>query len=179
MSILEEKIKKNKEWFDTDEPSGNHFEKFKNKVSERFPEEKKQPVRSFFVLKIAAAILLLIIAGVLFIESADSNKTFAAIAAEDEKLPKELQELKQYYNDVNKEKITIIDGIQCSDDCEDLKENAKEELYQLEKENKELEEELNESHKDNKVMDAIVNNYQLMNKLLDNVITNLNRTKSN
>jgi len=180
MSIIEEKIKRNKEWFDTEEPSSNHFDNFRQKLAERFPDRQTPSAGKNLFLKIAAALVIIIVITTIVFRTGYNRQSYASLAMAETNLPSELTELKQYYSTVKKEKINIIDGYSCSEneDCNELKDKAKEEIDHLEKSTMELEKELEISNNNGKVMSAIVNNYQLMTKFLDNVIVNLSKTNN-
>ncbi len=178
MSILEEKIKRNKDWFDKNEPPPGHLDRFRNKLSDVYPEKETRRRTFSIILKIAASVILVVAITFFVVQLSSKNQMLASAAVSDQNLPEELKELRLYYNHINAGKIETIETYTCdeNDPCEELKEIAKHELKELENNTVELEKELEESNNNGRVMSAIVNNYQLMSKVLDNVIASMNKT---
>ncbi len=177
MSILEEKIKKNKDYFDFHEPSGKHKEKFREKLTGKEAGQGKMHVSFSLALKIAASLVVIAVVAVLLMDIDPGNKVLADdVMINNEEIPKELKEVKTYYQSLTSKKLEQIENISCSESgCEKLKDIAQEEIIALNRNNQKLEKDLAESNNDRRVMNAIVSNYELMSKLLDKVIVNMNK----
>lgn len=179
MSILEEKIRKNREYFDVHEPSGDHLDKFQDKIGMKQEGKTRQLLSFGIVWKVAAVILIILGVTFLYPDSNISNSgALASMVMETEDPDEELEELRNYFNHQKERKIEQLNALACDDsNCEELKEFAQKELEGLEKNNETLEEDLVESNDDERVTKAIVNNYQLMTRVLDNVIDQIKASK--
>ena len=173
MSVLEEKIRKNKELFDAAEPPEGHFERFREKLDIIEGEEIK-PIRLWYrgkALKIAALfIALMSVSLVLFlVYSGDSGKHIAANA-----LPEELQEVKSYYNDLADRKMDQIN--QCAMEAENpeaIITMAKDEIDALDNNTISLEGDLQQNGENERVKNALIVNYKTKSDLLDNILKRL------
>jgi len=169
MSVLEEKIKKNKELFDKAEPSGGHMDRFSNRLVELHTGESEN-IRSKWkpVTRIAAIVVLLIgVAAVLIITIPDRSLNTAAASD----LPEELMEAKYFYNEKVNKKMDQID--QCAASSEDaalIRNMVSSEINEIDKQSEELEEELKENSDNQRLKNALINNYKTKSELLDNII---------
>ncbi len=171
MSILEQRITKNKELFDIDEPNDGHFDRFQDKLKKIHKPEKKSSRRIYFsTLRVAASVL--IVMAISFSLYLYNNGTSSLFAAE---IDPELAEVNDYYASVTEQKLAQIEELSGSDEeAALLKESALESVVTIEAQTKELEEEYINSNKDSRVFGAIVNNYRLLAMALDKVIDNMN-----
>lgn len=173
MSILEEKIRKNKKDFDIHEPSAEHFEKFKARI-EADDNIGLPPAISLRILWKAAAVILLIVAIAFLLPRSNqqlNNDVLAATVMDSTNYPEELRQVRMYYLSQKQNKMQQLESLDCAEEsCAELKEIAKEDLEEIEQETQELENDLVEGQKDERVYKAIVNNYQLMGELLDKVL---------
>ena len=171
MSILEQRITKNKELFDTDEPQDGHFDRFQDKLQKLHKPEKSNTRRIYFsTMRIAAsALIVMAVSFSLYLYNHGSSGLFAA------EIDPELAEVNDYYASVTEQKLAQIEELSKSDaEAELLKESALESVGAIEAQTKELEEEYISSNKDSRVFGAIVNNYRLLAMALDKVIDNMN-----
>ena len=165
MSVLEEKIKKNKELFDAAEPSEGHFERFREKLDIIEVEEIK-PIRLWYrgkTLKIAALfIALMSISLILFlVYSGDSGKHAAANTLPD-------------YNDLADRKMDQIN--QCAMETENpeaIITMAKDEINALDNNTVNLEGDLQQNGENERVKNALIVNYKTKSDLLDNILKRL------
>lgn len=174
MSILEQRIKKNKELFDVNEPNEGHFDRFQDKLKEiREPKEPKLKRGHFSVRQIAASVVVLMaVTFVLFLYNSDSNSLFAS-----ESTP-ELTEVTDYYSSVTEQKLAKIEELSQSDaEAAKLKQIALSNVNAIDEQTKALEKEYIESNKNTRVFGAIVNNYKLLASALDKVIENMNEVQ--
>jgi len=181
MSIIEEKIRKNKEIFDSYEPNNGHFDRFQKKLSKLHPQKKTNIFgRSNVLLKVAAVLIILITITFIIIYYTNDNKQLLVTSnQEDIVLPDELIEVKQYYTYLNQEKIEEIENLVVSDEeAEKLKQLALNEMNELNADNEELEKEYIESNNNNRLFSSIVNNYRLLTNVLDRIINNINQVQN-
>lgn len=173
MSILEEKIKKNKELFETAEPSPGHFDKFRNKL-ERLDDAPLASSGRFSMLRrVAASFLMLFSLGVaLFF----LNQQFIANNLNASQLPPELMEVKMYYNNEVNSKLEKIG--QCASTPEDaavIKQLVQGEMTELEQNTESLEKEFSQNSNNERVKNALILNYKTKSELLDDIISRLCR----
>jgi len=178
MQRIEDIIKKNKESFNSSEPSPDHFDNFQKRL------EKNDTIKgeSWFeryniVLKIAAAILIFAtISTLLYTDSFSYLKntfTNEIVAAE---LPAEILEVMQYYNVIEDKKISQIDVLAVSDDeATRVKKMALKELQILEEDRTELETEYTLNPNSERIMNALLLNQQKRAAILDRIINTLNQ----
>ncbi len=172
MSILEEKIRKNKELFDKAEPGKGHEERFAGKLKVLHEvEEETKPRKSSRMWKVAAILVLLMgISAILVFIIPEKSVTNVAAG----ELPKELREAKFYYNDEADKKLEQIE--QCAATSEEaamVMNMAIEEMDALEQESAELESQLQNNIDNQRVKDALIVNYRTKSKLLDNILYRL------
>ncbi len=175
MSVIEQRISKNKKVFDVHEPESAHFSRFEDKLRDLHPEEEPSKVRTMFPMmrKVAAIALILIIVSLVVFEYPGLLK--GELSAEDV----ELQELTVFYASNNLQKMNEINELAEEDfDVEQLKDKAMRSIEKLQNNNEKLQEEYVSSNKDKRVFSAIVNNYRLLSTALDQVITNMRTVKN-
>jgi hypothetical protein len=169
MSVLEEKIKKNKELFDKSEPSDGHFDRFNNKLNSLHSIEVTERRKKLFpYAKVAAVIILLMAVGAVLIITIPDRSLSTAAASD---LPAELLEAKDFYNAKVNKKMEQID--QCAATGEDavlIKNMVNQEINELDKQSEELENVLKEDTDNQRVKNALINNYKTKSELLDNII---------
>ncbi len=181
MSIIEEKIRKNKEIFDSYEPNDGHFDRFQKKLSKLHPQKKTNIfVRTNVLLKVAAVFIILITVTFIIIYYTNDNKQLIVKSnQEDIVLPDELVEVKQYYTSLNQDKIEKIENLALSDEeAEKLKQMALNEMTELNADNEELEKEYIESNNNDRIFSSIVNNYRLLSNVLNRIIDNINQVQN-
>ncbi len=174
MSILEQRIKKNKELFDINEPNDDHFDRFQNKLKEIHQPGKTVHKRWYSgAMKIAASVIVLLaVTFVLFLYDNGSVSFFA------EETSPELTEVTNYYSSVTEQKLAKIEELSQSDEeAAKLKQTALVNVNAIEEQTQALEKEYIESNKDTRVFGAIVNNYRLLASALDKVIENMNEVQ--
>lgn len=175
MSIIEQRISKNKAVFDANEPDEGHFDRFQSKLQELHPETKKVSTRRIMpvLLKLAAAALILLTtSSILF----DYPSVFHEKIADD--LNSELFEMDQYYASLNQKKYQEIESIVGEDDeIQVMKDKAIHKVNRLQDNTEKLKEEYVEANKDERVYSALVCNYRLLSTALDKVIESMNEVR--
>ncbi len=171
MSILEQRITKNKELFDVNEPEDGHFDRFQDRLKEIHKPEKSIQKRWYFSgLQVAASVLILLaVTFVLFLYNNGSISLFAP------EISPELAEVTNYYTSITQEKLAKIEELSQSDEeAKKLKQTALMNVDAIGEQTQVLEKEYIDSNKDTRVFGAIVNNYRLLASALDKVIENMN-----
>lgn len=178
MQRIEDIIKKNKEAFNSNEPSPDHFENFQKKLDgDHIIRGESWIERYNIVLKIAAAILIFAaISTLLYTDSFSylKNKfTNEIVAAE---LPAEIVEVMAYYNVISDKKFSQIDDLAVSEDeATRVKQMAMKELQMLEEDRSELETEYAQNPNSERIMNALLLNQQKRSQILDRIINTLNQ----
>lgn len=178
MQRIEDIISKNKESFNNNEPSPDHFNNFQKKLeNDQTNKGESWFERYNIVLKIAAAILIFAaISTILYTDSFSYLKntfTNEIVAAE---LPAEILEVMQYYNVIENKKISQIDALAVSDDeATRVKNMAMKELQMLEDDRTELESEYTLNPNSERIMNALLLNQQKRAEILDRIISTLNQ----
>jgi len=175
MSIIEQRISKNKAVFDAYEPDEGHFNRFQSKLQELHPETKKVSKRRIMpvLMKVAAvALILLTTSSVVFNYPSLFNKKMA------DNLNSELFEMDQYYASLNQKKYQEIETITANDqDMKVMKDRAMHKVNRLEDNTAKLKEEYVEANKNERVYSALVSNYRMLSSALDKVIDSMNEVK--
>lgn len=172
MTVLENKIKKNRDSFDAVEPPEGHFERFGEKLDAEYKkEEVKKRFFSSKVYRIAAVVIIFISisAIIFFVNPRESSVNMYA-----NELPEELQEVKVYYDGQVGQKMKQIEECAMTDeDAAIINELVKQEIEQLDATELELKEALKDNDKNEKVKNALIENYKTKSEILDNIIQRL------
>jgi hypothetical protein len=172
MSILEEKIRKNKDLFDKAEPPKGHSDRFASKLKDLHKEEVKiKPRRSSRVYKIAAVLAILLGISAVLIFTIPQRSVTGVAASE---LPEELKEAKFYYEEQANKKLEQIN--QCAATNEEaamIRDMAVKEMEALDETSTDLEGELQVNSENQRVKDALIMNYKTKSEILDNILNML------
>lgn len=173
MSILEEKIRKNKELFETAEPSPGHFDKFREKLDVLDEVPQTSSGKYGMLRRIAASFLLLVSLGIALYFL---NQQFVTNQVNASQLPPEIMEVKMYYN---KEVTTKLEKIeQCAStpkDASTIRQMVQGEFTELEKNTQSLEQEFSKNNNNERVKNALILNYKTKSELLDDILSRLCR----
>ncbi|MBU2650861.1 MAG: hypothetical protein KKA81_07990 [Bacteroidetes bacterium] len=169
MSILEKKIRSNKETFDVREPEPGHMERFEAKLNSLAASGNNSPVilswKRLYRIAAASVILMAVSAVILLMVPREQNGAMAAV------LPENLQEVKQYYDFQTEEKLDKISECGIPDEqVSEIRNLAMEELSKLETQNEELIKEYNSNPGNKKVEQALIRNFKTKSDILDNII---------
>ncbi|MCF8387491.1 MAG: hypothetical protein K9G58_09700 [Bacteroidales bacterium] len=175
MSVLEEKIKKNKESFDVHEPSAGHFDRFSEKLGYSRTLQRKRMVFGIAWKVAAVFVIVFAISFLLPDQPYNTGRELASQVMTDENYEQELQNIKKYYGFQKEKKLEKIQQMSCENpDCAELKQFATEEIDQLERSTRQLEEDFESSGQNSRLFHALVNNYQLMSNVLDQILDKIN-----
>jgi hypothetical protein len=172
MSMLEEKIRKNRDLFDGAEPSDGHLERFQSKLAGLHDENALQrPIHSYRLFRVAAVIMILLGLSVTYYlidPSMNSNKVAAST------LPQEIQEARMYYNKLAEEKLQKINNCAAStSEASYIQKVVVNEITILDSNSVKLEEELQNDNNNERLINALIRNYKTKSDLLDDILNRL------
>jgi hypothetical protein len=169
MTILEEKIRKNRELYDAHEPVDGHSARFAQKLDDNFHQGSAKKSVVLIVARYAAGVLLIATVATILLFQYSDNSSVAKADGNDE-----LTKMMAYYDMMANQKLNEISSCTESDE-EAIKVNemANQQLQVLEEDASELKEKLDKGESDERVYSALVNNYRTRIKILDNIINNI------
>jgi hypothetical protein len=173
MSMLEEKIRKNRDLFDGAEPSEGHLERFQSKLVGLHEGDGLQIIRhsSGRFFRVAAVILVLLSLSITYYlvdPSMNSNPVAAST------LPQEIQEARMYYNKLAEEKLQKINNCAAStSEASYIQKVVDNEITLLDSSSVKLEEELQNDNDNQRLINALIRNYKTKSDLLDDILNRL------
>lgn len=169
MKEIENIIEHNRELFDTEEPSENHFENFDNLLQNKRSKQTKKYSVSLFI-KAASVLILLTLSSLWVYDNIIADKEKQTI-----NLPT-LSEAEISYTSIISDRISKIESI-------DFEENKLEkeillaELQQMDTVRQNLQKELEANPNDEKVTNAIIQYYQTKLHVINNILSKLNNVE--
>ena len=172
MTLLEDKIKKNRESLDSVEPEEGHFGRFEAKLKALHEiKSGQQRIGLTQVWKVAAIIFVLIsISLALYFINPDTqvNQTVAS------DLPLKLKEAKMYYDQVAAKKLNQINQCAISpDEAFRIRQMAEQEITQLDSNSVELENEIKQGKDNPRLVNALIQNYKTKSDLVEDILKRL------
>jgi hypothetical protein len=174
MSMLEEKIRKNRDLFDGAEPSEGHLERFQLMLDGLHEEETptERPIhhsrRLFRVAAVIAVLLSLSVMYYLIDPAVNSNQAAAGT------LPQEIVEARMYYNKLAEEKIQKINNCAAStSEASYIQKVVTKEITMLDSSSVQLEQKLQSDSKNERLINALIRNYKTKSDLLDDILNRL------
>jgi ribosome-binding factor A len=172
MSILEEKIRKNRDLFDGAEPSEGHFDKFQSMLDSLHDAgSASTKVRSYKFFRIAAVVLVLLGISVIYYminPSVNSNPVAAST------LPQEIQQARMYYDKLAEEKLQKINACAAStSEASYIQKVAADQISLLDSSSVKLEAELQNDNQNKRLINALIRNYKTKSDLLDDILNRL------
>lgn len=169
MSLLDEKIKKNRDSLDGAEPPQGHLDRFEKRLARLHDtQEAGSSPRISRGWKVAAVILILIgISTTLYLVNPGrySNPLSAT------PLPPDIQEVKMYYQFETDKKLEKMEQCAVSFDQADLiRQIARQELNELDSNSVALEDQLRIDQENKKLKDALILNYKTRADLVEDII---------
>ena len=170
MSVLEEKIKKNREHYDVHEPDAGHIDRFTSKLEAELHADEGRKVSRISIFRYAAGILLIgSIAAVLLVQYAGNSSTLKASPMDDE-----LALVMDHYDRLADQKLGEISNcVETDEEAAKVDEMARTQIDKLEVDASVLKEELNKDASNERVYGALINNYRTRIKILDNIINRI------
>ena len=169
MSLLEDKIRKNRENLDAAEPAEGHLQRFEKKLDAISDSQARR--NSFWAgrtWKVAAVIILLVgVALTLyFVSPGDYTNNLAA-----NPLPQDIQEVKMYYDLEAQKKLEQVNQCAMSpDQAELIREIARHELLELDSNSTALEDQLRNDQENERLKNALILNYKTKADLIGDII---------
>jgi len=170
MMKIEEILKNNTGAFNSDEPSDNHFEKFRKKL------QKAKNTKELYVLiyRIAVVfILVIMITGIFYMVNIPATshpiKTIGQISDE-------LYEVEMYYKSQINNNYKKIRNLNFNNDKTERR-LVLSDFKEMDAAYRDLQEDLNQNPYDDRVINAIINYYQLKLEFTD-IILNQNRNNN-
>jgi len=172
MSMLEEKIRKNRDLFDGAEPSEGHFTRFQSKLDslqEVAPGRKSwHQSRLFRVAAVIVVLLGLSVAYYLVDPSENANHLTAST------LPLEIQEARMYYDKLAEDKLQKINNCAAStSEASYIQKVVIDEITLLDSSSVKLEEQLQNDGQNPRLINALIRNYKTKSDLLDDILIRL------
>lgn len=172
MSILEEKIRKNRDLLDGAEPMEGHFERFQEKLSALHQGEarivKRLPGKYW---KVAAVIAVLAGLSLMFYFINPSINPGQVNASA---LPQEIRDAKIYYDNLAEEKLTKIHECAMSpSEASYIQKSAMEQISLLDSSAVKLEAELQKDQNNERLINALIRNYKTKADLLNDILNRL------
>jgi len=172
MSMLEEKIRKNRDLFDGAEPAEGHFDRFQSKLDTLHEAGTLQVSwysGKFF--RIAAVIVVLLALSVTYYIIDPSLKSNQLAA---NTLPQEIQEARMYYNKLANEKLLKINECAAStSEASYIQKVVDDEIIVLDSNSVKLEQQLQNDKGNTRLINALIRNYKTKSDLLDNILNRL------
>ncbi|MBW6461305.1 MAG: hypothetical protein K0B08_12105 [Bacteroidales bacterium] len=172
MSVLEEKIKKNRELLDAAEPSSGHLDRFQGKLDDlHVVAQKKYLPRMNKYYRVAAVIAVLIgLSLTYYLVSPDKSTNYVTAGA----LPADLLEAKMYYDRLANEKLQeIYQHAANSSEASYVKKLASDEIGLIDSASVKLEEQIREDQQNNRLINALLMSYKTKSDLLDDILNRL------
>jgi len=172
MSILEEKIKKNRDLLDGAEPSEGHLDRFLDKLSALHSGESEKvnrfPGKYWKVAAVAAILIGLSVT--LYIINPSKNPGQLNASA----LPQEIRDAKIYYNNLAEEKLVKISECAVSaSEASYIQKTALEQISLLDSNSVKLESELQKDQNNERLVNALIRNYKTKADLLNDILNRL------
>ena len=172
MSMLEEKIRKNRDLFDGAEPAEGHFIRFQSKLdalNEAVPAKGDWFSGKFY--KIAAVVVVLLALSITYYvinPSSNSNQLAANT------LPQEIQEARMYYDKLAEEKLQKINDCAAStSEASYIQKVVINEITLLDSSSVQLEQQLQNDMENQRLINALIRNYKTKSDLLDDILNRL------
>lgn len=177
MSLFEEKIRSNLEFFDSEEPIEGHLERFREKLEsqENVPGFSAKTKR-FRIIAIAAVFLILLSTGtfIYFFPPAQMLKQAESQVAKIS-LPIEVELMMDYYNQLTEKQIDTLNTLAPDNkEAKIINEIARNEVNSLDLIIDSLKVEYNKNKNNDQIYSALVFTQQKKAEILETIITKVN-----
>jgi hypothetical protein len=172
MSMLEEKIRKNRDIFDGSEPPEGHFNRFQSRLDALYEvNPRPESWYSNTLFRVAAVIVILLgLSVTYYIIDPSVNPNHIAAST----LPQEIQEARMYYNNLADEKLQKINDCAAStSEASYIQKVVVDEITLLDSNSVKLEQELQNDKENKRLINALIRNYKTKSDLLDNILNRL------
>lgn len=170
MNELGEIIKKNKSFFDNDEPQDGHFERFQQKLQKSKKVSFK--INTNKILRIASIVILLIISSIWVFEKVFPTAKNQKISLGEVSI--EYREVESYYTNLYQLKLEELNQ-SINIDPELEKEILLNEFNDLDSLYQSLQKELGYNKGDERIINAMINYYKTKVEVLNRIMCQLNK----
>lgn len=172
MDNLEKFFVENREQFDHAEPLAGHFGRFEEKLDQQFSHSG--PAGKYFLLKIAAAILILMTVAVYIFDFAANGISRNLSGSKSSVIPAEMQDAINYYDAAASTKLKQVTKLACcGQDTKKVYSMANNELKSLNANSAELQKALSQNPGNERIQAAIIQNHQMKDKIMNQVVDKL------
>jgi len=175
MDKLEQFISENLELFDDNEPVEGHFDRFEEKLDQQHAESGA-PFDKYFLLKIAAGLLILLAVSVYIFDFAANRLSKKFIGENHSSVESsEIQDAIHYYDDAASAKLGQINKLACcGQDTRKIYSMASDELKSLNANSEELQKAMI-MNPDERIQAAIIQNHQMKEKVMNELVGQMKR----
>jgi len=178
VSIFEDKISRNKNYFDNKEPQDGHRERFINKLNEMNSVRSKQ-VHYRTILSIAAVLIVLIVAATLVYNDFTNKRTNNQSLVEAINYSENLENVLAYYDAISLQKVNEIDNlVPDSEKAKKLKQIALNRLEDIDGSLASIEKELAKNPEDENIKSALINNKRKKVEVMNDILLQLDLANS-
>ncbi len=173
MSVFEDKIKQNQDYFDQKEPEIGHLDRFINKLNQADPGTNHRFQLGLFY-KIAAGVTILIALGLLSIYVFNINQRSGEVLVNSIEYSQDLNDVFAYYDAISTEKVNEID--QYIDDPEkanEVKQAAIQRMEDIDGSLASIEKELSKNPNDENIKATLINIKRKKVKVMDDILLQL------
>jgi hypothetical protein len=172
MNDLDNIIQKNRELFNTNEPSDGHFERFEQKLNKL--NSTKKTYTFGYILKAAAVAILVVLSGLWVFDNINETKINEGIALSE--ISPEYGEVEMYYTHLVNQKFGEIKQSTSLDSLQ--KEILVHELNNMDSIYENLKKDLTENPNDKRVINAMIQHYQLKVEVMNQILSQLQQVQN-
>jgi len=172
MKDLDNIINKNRELFDTNEPSEGHFERFEQKLNEL--NNKKKTFTLGYILKAAAVAILVVLSGLWVYDNVNETNINKGIALSE--ISPEYGEVEMYYTHLVNQKYGEIKQSKSLDSLQ--KKILVHELNNMDSIYENLKKDLTANPNDERVINAMIQHYQLKVEVMNQILNQLQQVQN-
>ena len=173
MSVFEDKIKRNKKYFDSREPDPGHKDRFTGKLDE-IKLETPTSFSPWLILKAAAVLLVLVSISYATFYYIINTQASSKTTVHQIKYNDDFNEILAYYDAVSVEKIEEIDRLVLDEEkAAKLKNNATNRMEDLDMSLASIEKEYQKNPENKTLQAALINNKRKKVEVMDHIISQL------
>ena len=162
MRKLEDIIRENTGFFDSEEPSAIHFEKFLMKLDNSHRNVKKERYIRILTHAASVAAVFLLIVSIILLRKQSSDDTIS------QKLPAEVTEIENYFQYQIESSLRTLNS--SLENCPVQKQNLQSCFKELDKSFKTIQSDLKENPGDERILNALINHYQTKLEIMEQII---------
>ena len=177
MFDIDNKIKDNLAYFNDKEPDEGHEARFASKLNNKLIA-KPRKVRISQIIKIAAALLVLVTASYMIFETINNSDLREEMYVTQIVYSQELMQVQSYYDELSLSRLNQIDELANSiEEAQRLKSKAIKKMDKLDANLAKIEKEYVKNPQCDKLKAAIVNNKKMKVEVVDNIVEQLDNAQ--